>query len=168
MAMPHLFSSEINLLIKLHLSQYNEVQHSYASTTYNKKYSNPGVPVNKAVAEAGNYSLNVKDPDNTLQSDQLEIREKNNIFAKINTDSEDMVNLDGSGWVEVPMEQSTRLNPITGQPMDDQQRLYFNKETNSAVEVDGKGTVNLNTPEGSTTDTSFPPPPAPAHPNLIS
>jgi hypothetical protein len=137
----------------------------------------PVVPVNKTVVDSGTYSINIEDHSYTtpsqdffghpltpktytLQPDQIEIRDQNNIFARVTTDSQDTVNLDGSGWHEVPLEQSR--NTATGQQFGPQQHLYVNNLTNSAVKVAGDGTVNLNTsPSLIPGDTTFDPPPNP-------
>ena len=137
----------------------------------------PIVPVHKTVVDSGTYSINVEDHNYTtlshdawgnpltpktytLQSDQVEIQNQNNIFARVTTDETDKVkldkNADGSGWTEVPVQQSTELT--TGRIVGLKRRLYVNTETNSAVEVLGDGTVDPYAEPSVGGDTTFEPP----------
>lgn len=82
---------------------------------------------------AGNVNLNQGGTydiytNNHKGGDTVDIGNKNDIFARLATDKDDNVKLEGSGWTKVD-------DPDLGVPGG--HAVYINKDTNSAVMVDG-------------------------------
>lgn len=87
------------------------------------------IPAPNSPLGTGTYDVEAKNH----QSDTIEFGNQHDIFAQVETDGkDDKVKLDGTGWVQIP---SSNSNVPGGQI------LFINKNTNSAVAVNGGGTV---------------------------
>ena len=80
---------------------------------------------------SGTYEVEAKNK----QPDTIELSNQHDIFAQLNTESNDKVKLDGTGWVRVQVPPSPEDNTPGGH------MVFINKNTNSAVTVNGGATV---------------------------